>query len=199
MRYIKASIVPLFLLLLVAAALPASASDDFDGWAMKRSSELDGRWDRASARETGKTALSPSRSTMTVTRRSTTPEAARTTARAASPSARSASGSNWIDGSSFTKRGNQDFLWKSTRERNGPSRGMNKMTRPSHAARASSAQRRLPGNSSEKYRRSFSSGRAGAWRRSAKMGTRTISSGTRTRASASSSLRGASRVRRSAR
>ncbi|MCK4549975.1 MAG: hypothetical protein KAU49_07385, partial [Candidatus Krumholzibacteria bacterium] len=65
MRYIKASIVPLFLLLLITAALPASASDDFEEWAMKRSSELDGRWTRAAAREVDATTESSTRRTMT--------------------------------------------------------------------------------------------------------------------------------------
>lgn len=195
MRYIKVSIVPLFLLLLVATALPASASDDFEGWALKRSGEIDGRWNRAAIREAGTTSVSSTRSMNTVSRRSTTMRAAKRTTR---PSRPSASNSTGIDGSSFTKRGGQSFLWRSTRKRNGASRGASKLTSPSQTTRASSAKRRLPGNSTAKYRRSVGAGRAHAWRKSARMGTRTTSSGTRRR-SAASSTRGATRSRRSAR
>ncbi len=198
MRYIKVSIVPLFLLLLVATALPASASDDFDDWAIKRSGEIDGRWDRAAIREAGTTSVSSTRSMDTVSRRSTTMRAARRTTRSTRPSRPSTSNSTGIDGSSFTKRGGQDFLWQSTRKRNGASRGASKLTSPSQTTRASSAKRRLPGNSTAKYRRSVGAGRAHAWRKSARMGTRTTSSGTRRR-SAASSTRGATRSRRSAR
>lgn len=202
MNYFRVSIVPLFLLLSIATALPVAASavhpDDFERWAIKKGVEIDGRWIRTATREAGATVTSAPDGTMTVTRRSTVMKAGRRARRAGSMSRPAAGNSTGIDGSSFTKRGSQNFLWKSTRDRNGPSRGSGKLTSPAQATRASALKRRLPFNSSSKYKRTTGYSRASAWRRSAKMGTRTTSSGTRRRSSASSLTRGATRVRRSA-
>jgi hypothetical protein len=127
---------------------------------------------------------------MTATRRSTT-------TRAASPAA---ANSTRIDGSRFTKRGSPDFLRLSTRDRNDPTRGVSKLDNPAQAVRASSASRRLPFSSESTYRRNSGYSKAGAWRKSGKMGTRISTSGhsIRRRASASSYTRGATRMRKSA-
>lgn len=202
MNYFRVSIVPLFLLLSIATALPAAASavhpDDFESWAIKKGVEIDGRWIRTATREAGATVTSAPDGTMTVTRRSAVMKAGRTAKMTGKTYRAAAGNSTGIDGSSFTKRGSQKFLWKSTRDRNGPSRGTSKLNSPAQAMRASAFKRRLPSNVSSKYRRSTGYGRAGAWRRSPKMGTRTTTSGTRRRSAASSLTRGATRVRRSA-
>lgn len=202
MRYIRVSIMSLFLLLSIATALPVAASsvhpDDFEGWAMKMSGEIDGRWIRAATREAGVATADGTRTTMTVLRRSTVMTAGRLAKRAGRPSGPATGNSTGIDGSRFTKRGSQDHLWKSTRDRNGPSRGISKLTSPAQATRASASKRRLPFGTSSKYRRSTGYVRAGAWRRSPKMGTRLSTSGTRRRSASSSMTRGATRVRRSA-
>ncbi len=202
MRYIRVSIVPLFLLLSIATALPVAASnvhpDDFEGWAMNKSGEIDGRWIRATTREAGTAVESGARRTITISRRSAVMKAGRPAKRTGRPSGPATGNSTGIDGSRFTKRGGQDHLWKSTRDRNGPSRGISKLTSPAQATRASASKRRLPFGSSSKYRRSSGYGRAGAWRRSPKMGTRLSTSGTRRRSSSPSMTRGATRVRRSA-
>jgi hypothetical protein len=197
MRYINVSIVPLFLLLSIVAALPADASDDFEGWALKKGGELDGRWTTAVAREAGAPAEG-SAPTATAPLRSTAMRAGRPAVRAGRPSKQAAGGLEDIDGSKFTKRGSQEFLWQSTKERNGPSRGLSKLTSPAQAERASALKRRLPSNNAEKYRRSIDSGRASAWRRTLHTGTRLSKSGTRLRSSSPSLTRGATRVRRSA-
>lgn len=202
MHYIRVSIVPLFLLLSIATALPVAASvvhpDDFESWAMKKSGEIDGRWIRMATREAHATVISAPDGTMTVSRRSAVMKAGRTAKKAGRTSRPASGNSTGIDGSSFTKRGSQKFLWKSTRDRNGPTRGTGRLSSPAQATRASALKRRLPSNASSKYKRSTGYSRAGAWRRSAKMGTRTTSSGTRRRSTTSSLTRGATRVRRSA-
>ncbi len=202
MRYIRVSIVPLFLLLSIATALPVAASDvhpdDFEGWALKKGGEIDGRWIRAATREAGTTVESGARRTMTVSRRSAVMKTGRPAKRAGRPSGPATGNSTGIDGSRFTKRGSQDFLWQSTRERNGPSRGISKLTSPAQAVRASAFKRRLPFGTSSKYKRSTGYSRIGVWRKSPKMGTRTSTSGTRRRSTSSSMTRGATRVRRSA-
>jgi hypothetical protein len=123
----------------------------------------------------------------------------RTFRRAGWPSGGSALGAATIDGSAYTKRGPQETLRRSTRERNGATRGVNTLTSPARAVRASSAKRRLPGNTSAKYRRTVGSGRAGAWRKSPRMGQRISSGRISRRGSASSGLHGATRARRGAR
>ena len=202
MRYIRVSIVPLFLLLAIATALPVAASDvhpdDFESWAMKKSGELDGRWIRTATREAGAAVTSAPDGTMTFSRQSAVMKAGRPLKRAGRQPRSAAGNSTGIDGSRFTKRGSQNFLWKSTRDRNGPSRGTGKLTSPAQAMRASAFKRRLPSNTASKYKRTTGYSRAGAWRRSPKMGTRTLSSGTRRRSASSSLTRGATRVRRSA-
>ena len=197
MRYINVSIVPLFLLLSIAVSLPAYASDDFHEWALKKGGELDGRWTLAVARESGVPA-SGSASAMTGPPRAASMRPGRPALRAGRPSARPESGLQSIDGSRFTKRGSQDFLWRSTKERKGPSRGIARLSNPARAERASALKRRLPSDNAEKYRRSVDGGRAGAWRRTLHTGTRLSRSGTRRRASSPSITRGATRVRRSA-
>ncbi len=198
MRYIKVSIVPLFLLLLVAAALPASASEDFEKWAMKRAGEIDGRWIKATTREAGQAIKSSASRTMTISRRSTTMRAAGPAIKTGRPSSRAAANSTGIDGSRFTKRGSTDFLRNSTRNRNDPSRGVSKLRNPAQAVRASSARRRLPFNTKSTANRNY--GRAGAWRKSARTGTRISTSGNSIRRRASASMtRGATRTRKSAR
>jgi len=197
MRYIKVSSVPLFLLLSVFAALPAHASDDFEDWALKKGGELDGRWTRAVAREAGLPAANPA-PVRASPLRSTAIKANGPAFRAEGPSSPAAGSLAGIDGSEFTKRGSQEFLWRSTKERNDPSRGLGKMADPAQAIRASLAKRRLPYGDSEKYRRSTGSSRASTWRRSPKMGTRLSTSGTRRRSASASMTRGATRVRRSA-
>jgi hypothetical protein len=195
MRYINVSIVPLFLLLSIITALPAHASTDFEGWALKKGGELDSRWNMAVAREAG-TPAGFSAGTTAAPMRSTAVSAKRPAFRAARPTRPAAGCLSVIDGSKFTKRGSQDFLWQSTRERNSPSRGVSKLTSPAQAARASALKRRLPSNNAEKYRRTFSTGRASAWRRTLHTGTRLSRSGTHRRASSPSLTRGATRVRR---
>ena len=200
MRYIKASIVPLFLLLLVATTLPISASDDFENWAMKRAGEIDRRWKKATTREAGAATSNVPDRTMTVSRRFTTMIPGRSASRTGKSSRPTAANSTGIDGSRFTKRGSHDFLRQSTRVRNDPSRGISKLRNPAQSVRASSAKRRLPFNSKSTYRRKSGYGRAGAWRKSAKMGTRISTSGNSIRRRASTSMtRGATRSRRSAR
>ena len=118
MRYFKVSTVPLLLLLILALSVPASASKEFDSWAARKSGELDGKWTIAAARQIGAAAESGARR-MTATRRSTVTRRSRPAVRASRPAGRGTPNSTGIDGSRFTKRGSQDFLWQSTKERSG--------------------------------------------------------------------------------
>ena len=53
MRYVNVSTAALLMVLIVASAVPASASNDFDSWWRNKSGEIDGRWTRAALREAG--------------------------------------------------------------------------------------------------------------------------------------------------
>ncbi len=209
MRYIKVSTAILLLfLLLPPAASTAAASDDLHGLVAKISDRLDGRWARVTERHSPAGAVSAPDGTMTVSRRAavtgTVSRRSAATRAGARPSRspRPAGGAmktpGRIDGSRLTRHGRDDFLWRTTRSRNDPVRGVSKLSSPAKATLAGVFKRRLPRNNAEKYRRTVGSGRAGVWRKSPRMGTRRLTSGTRRRHSSPSMTRGATRVRRTA-
>lgn len=201
MRYLKISTAALLTVFLAASALPASASDDFDSWWRAKSGEIDVRWNMAAQREAGVPAPA-------ACGRPTDAGPGEKPGMAPSPARRDSwthvrSGPDWSGSmnANFTSHSRGDNLWRSTRERSGPSRGISTLENPSKATRASSAAKRLPFNNSARFRRTVGSGRAAAWRKRPKIGQRLRSGGSsaRRRSSASSYTRGSTRMRGTAR
>lgn len=187
MRYLIASSL---LLLLLLPTLPARAGEPaqpgFSEWALRQGEALDRDWNDAVGSISG--ISTGSVHSFKVTRGRISSPAKRTRHRFGR-----GSWNGTVNSAGFIHSGiSSEFLPLSTRTRNGPSRGVNKLESPAQARL--SGIRRKPFNSMN-FDRSFSSGHRGSSRKSPAMGTRRSQSSRRSGASSIGSI-GSTRTRR---
>lgn len=182
--------------LLPPAAAVAGGIEGFDGWAEERCGEIDRQWERVSSsgRAAGWSGTMPAWSSDDHSRIRGRFEARGRTSGPGTPSWSGAASAGFFSSRDTGGR----FLWRTSRKRGGPSRGLSTLESPAEARLGFTSNRRLPFNAAGKYTRSSGFGRTGRWRKSPSIGQRISSSRSR-RTGASSLTRGATRVRRSAR